>query len=136
MNRFEEFTTQIVQSIGHKEGAVSPAITASASFGYGDPETAEGIFDGSVKKPLYSRMGNPTTAQLEQLLALMDGGVGAVATSSGMAATTLATMSLLKSGDEIVSVGGLLEVPTPISVRHLRVLGSRPGFLMSISLMQ
>ncbi|MEA3374477.1 MAG: aminotransferase class I/II-fold pyridoxal phosphate-dependent enzyme [Campylobacterota bacterium] len=107
MNRFEEFTTQFVQSIGNKEGAVSPAITASASFGYGDPETAEGIFDGSVKKPLYSRMGNPTTAQLEQLLAQMDGGVGAVATSSGMAATTLATMSLLKSGDEIISVGGL-----------------------------
>ena len=107
MQRFEEFTTQLVQSIGKKEGAVSPVITGSASFGYGDPETAEGIFDGSVKKPLYSRMGNPTTAQLEQILADMDGGVGAVATSSGMAATTLATMSLLKSGDEIISVGGL-----------------------------
>ncbi len=107
MNNFEEYATYFVQTVGAKEGAVSPAIVQSAAFGYGDPETAEGIFDGSVKKPLYSRMGNPTTAKLEGILAEMDGGVGAVATSSGMAATTLATMSLLKSGDSIISIGGL-----------------------------
>jgi O-acetylhomoserine (thiol)-lyase len=107
MNIFEDFSTQFVQSIGNKEGAVSPAITASASFGYGSPQTAEGIFNGSIKKPLYSRMGNPTTAKLESVMAQMDGGIGAVATSSGMGATTLATMSLLAAGDEIISIGGL-----------------------------
>ena len=107
MNRFEAFTTQFVQGVGSKEGAVSPAVVSSAAFGYGDPESAEAIFDGSLKKPLYSRMGNPTTARLEEVLAAMDGGIGAVATSSGMAATTLATMSLLQSGDEIISIGGL-----------------------------
>lgn len=107
MNRFEKFCTSFVQSAGKKEGAVSPTITASASFAYGNSETAEGIFDGSVKKPLYSRMGNPTSAQLEGMLADMDGGIGAIVTSSGMAATTLATMSLLKSGDEVISIGGL-----------------------------
>ncbi len=107
MNRFENFCTQFVQLVGKKEGAISPSITGSASFAYGDSETAEGIFDGSVKKPLYSRMGNPTSAQLESILADMDGGVGAVVTSSGMSATTLACMSLLKSGDEIISIGGL-----------------------------
>ncbi len=107
MNRFEAFTTQFVQGTGSKEGPVSPVIANSAAFGYGDPETAEGIFDGSVKKPLYARMGNPTTAKLEGLLAQMDGGIGAIATASGMAATTLAVLSLLESGDEIISIGGL-----------------------------
>ena len=107
MNRFEAFTTRFVQAVGSKEGPVSPAVVHSAAFGYGDPESAEAIFDGSVKKPLYSRMGNPTTARLEEILAEMDGGIGAVATSSGMAATTLATISLLQSGDEIISIGGL-----------------------------
>ena len=107
MNRFEEFCTQFVQSVGKKEGAISPIIVGSASFGYGDSVTGEGIFDGSVKKPLYSRMGNPTSAQLENILAQMDGGAGAIVTSSGMAATALATLSLLQSGDEIVSIGGL-----------------------------
>jgi O-acetylhomoserine (thiol)-lyase len=107
MNNFENFCTSFVQSVGNKEGAISPAITASASFGYGSPETAEGIFNGSIKKPLYSRMGNPTTAKLELLMATMDGGIGAIATSSGMGATTLACMSLLTTGDEIISIGGL-----------------------------
>jgi len=107
MHRFEEYATRFVQSTGSKEGAVSPTIVQSASFGYGDPENAEAIFEGSVKKPLYSRMGNPTSAQLEAVLAEMDGGIGAVATSSGMGATALATMSLLRSGDEIISIGGL-----------------------------
>ena len=107
MTNFEEYCTKFVQSVANKDGAVSPTLTNSASFAYKTPETAEGIFDGSVKKPLYSRMGNPTSSRLESIMAEMDGGVGAVATSSGMAATTLATMSLLASGDEIVSIGGL-----------------------------
>ncbi|MFT5661360.1 MAG: O-acetylhomoserine (thiol)-lyase [Sulfurimonas sp.] len=107
MNNFEEYCTEFVQGVGNKEGAVSPVLTNSASFAYGTPETGEGIFDGSVKKPLYSRMGNPTTARLESIMAKMDGGIAAVATSSGMAATTLATMSIVSSGDEIISIGGL-----------------------------
>ncbi len=107
MNHFEEYCTTFVQSIGSKEGAVSPSVTNSASFAYETPEMAEGIFDGSIKKPLYSRMGNPTTAKLENIMAEMDGGIGAVATSSGMGATALATLSLLACGDEIISVGGL-----------------------------
>ncbi|MEJ2373283.1 MAG: PLP-dependent transferase, partial [Sulfurimonas sp.] len=107
MNNFENYCTQFVQQVGSKEGAISPTITSSASFAYGDSETAEGIFNGSVKKPLYSRVGNPTSAKLESLMAMMDGGVGAVATSSGMGAITLSVMSLLSSGDEIISIGGL-----------------------------
>lgn len=107
MNHFEEYCTKFVQEVGSKEGAISPVIVSSASFAYGTPEIGEGIFDGSVKKPLYSRMGNPTTSKLETIMASMDKGVGAVATSSGMGATALATMSLLSSGDEIVSIGGL-----------------------------
>lgn len=107
MENFEEYSTYFVQEIGSKEGAVSPVIAQSASFGYGDSVTGEGIFNGSVKKPLYSRVGNPTTAKLENILAKMDGGIGAVCTSSGMAATTLAVMSIVSSGDEVISIGGL-----------------------------
>ncbi|WP_457744247.1 aminotransferase class I/II-fold pyridoxal phosphate-dependent enzyme [Sulfurimonas sp.] len=107
MNKFEEYCTKFVQTIGNKDGAVSPVITSSASFAYNTPEIAEGIFNGSVKKPLYSRMGNPTTSKLETIMAEMDDGIGSIATSSGMGATTLATMSLLAQGDEVISIGGL-----------------------------
>jgi len=107
MENFEEYSTYFVQEIGSKEGPVSPVIAQSASFGYGDSQTGEGIFNGSVKKPLYSRVGNPTGSKLESVLAKMDDGVGAICTSSGMAATTLAVMSIVSAGDEIISIGGL-----------------------------
>jgi O-acetylhomoserine (thiol)-lyase len=107
MNRFEEFATRMVQQVGKKEGPISPVMVNSASFGYGNSETGEGIFEGSVKKPLYARVGNPTSAQLEQVLASMDGGIGAVSASTGMGAIAMATLSLLKAGDEIISIGGL-----------------------------
>lgn len=107
MNYFEELNTKLVNLVGSKEGPISPVITSSASFAYGTPEVAEGIFDGSVKKPLYSRMGSPTTAKLESIMAELEGGIGAIATSSGMGATSLVCMSLLCAGDEVISVGGL-----------------------------
>lgn len=107
MNRFEEYTTNFVQRLGKKDGAISPVIANSASFGYGDSATGEAIFDGSSPKSLYARMGNPTSAQLESILAQMDGGVGAVVASTGMGAISMAVMSIVNSGDEIISIGGL-----------------------------
>jgi len=56
MNRFEEHTTKFVQTIGKKEGVVSPSIINSALFGYRSAENSECIFDGSVKQPLYRRL--------------------------------------------------------------------------------
>ncbi len=128
MKYFEQYCTQFVQAVGNKEGAISPAIIPSAAFGYGDAQTAEGIFDGSIKKPLYSRMGNPTTAKLETIMAEMDGGVGAVATSSGMGATTLATMSLLEAGDEIISIGGLFGGTYALFDETLKRFGVKTSF--------
>ena len=128
MNHFEEYCTKFVQSVGAKAGAISPAIVSSAAFAYETPELAEGIFNGSVKKPLYSRMGNPTTAKLETILAEMDGGVGAVATSSGMGATTLACMSLLESGDEIISIGGLFGGTYSLFSETLNRFGIKTSF--------
>lgn len=107
MDIFENYTTDFIHMLGQKTGPISPIIAQSAAFGYESSEEGEGIFNGSVKKPLYARVGNPTSAKLESMLAHMDGGVGAIATSSGMGAITLACMSLLSAGDEVISIGGL-----------------------------
>lgn len=128
MNRFETFTTQFVQQIGKKEGPISPVMINSASFGYGTSEAGEGIFEGSVKKPLYARVGNPTSAQLEQILASMDGGVGAVTASTGMGAVAMAVMSLLKAGDEIISIGGLFGGTYAFFTETLSRFGIRTHF--------
>ena len=87
--------------------AISTPITSSASFFYESSKEAEDIFSGNCAQPLYSRMGNPTSSQLEQTLCAMENGIGAVATSSGMGAITMVLTSLCSSGDEIIAVGGL-----------------------------
>jgi len=104
---YKEYFTTLVQNIGAKEGAISPSITNSASFGYQNSKTAEAIFSGEAKKPLYARVGNPTSAKLESMMASLEGGIGAIATSSGMGAISLACMSLLEAGDEVICIGGL-----------------------------
>lgn len=89
------------------ESAISTPIISSATFSYKNSTEAKNIFNGSCSKPLYSRMGNPTSSILEQQIATLDGGVGAVAASSGMGAISMVITSLCSSGDEIIAVGGL-----------------------------
>jgi O-acetylhomoserine (thiol)-lyase len=103
---FEHYNTLLVQNIGNRVGPIAPTITPSAAFGYESADEAEGIFEGSVAKPLYARVGNPTNAKLESVVAAMEGGVGAIATSSGMGALSMVAMALLSSGDEILCIGG------------------------------
>lgn len=89
------------------ESAISTPIVSSATFAYENSQEGEDIFAGKSPKPLYARMGNPTSSVLEEKLSNMEGGVGAIATSSGMGAITMSIMSLCSSGDEIISIGGL-----------------------------
>ena len=106
MKNFEEFNTFLVQNIGSKTRGISPTITSSAAFGYEDAEEAEGIFSGSVQSPLYARMGNPTNAKLESIIAKLDGGSSAIATSSGMGAISMVLTAFLESGDTVLCIGG------------------------------
>jgi O-acetylhomoserine (thiol)-lyase len=106
MKDFNYFNTLLVQSIGSKVGPIAPTIVPSAAFGYEDAQQAEGIFAGEVNSPLYARVGNPTNAKLESVVAAMEGGFGAIATSSGMGAISMVTTAFLKAGDEVLCIGG------------------------------
>ena len=106
MKDFNYYNTLLVQNIGSKVGPVAPTIVSSAAFGYEDAQTAEGIFAGEVNSPLYARVGNPTNAKLESVVAKMEGGFGAIATSSGMGAISMVTTAFLKAGDEVLCIGG------------------------------
>ena len=66
-------------------------------------EHAASLYNLERPGHVYSRLSNPTTAVLEERVAALEGGVGAVATASGMAAVFSSLMSYLKSGDEVVS---------------------------------
>ena len=103
---FNYYNTLLVQSVGSKVGPIAPTLVPSAAFGYEDAEQAEGIFAGEVNSPLYARVGNPTNAKLEGVVAKMEGGFGAIATSSGMGAISMVTTAFLHAGDEVLCIGG------------------------------
>ncbi len=103
---FDYFNTLLVQSVGSRVGAIAPTITPSAAYGYENAEEAEGIFAAQVNKPLYARVGNPTNAKLEAIVAKMEGGFGAIATSSGMGAISMVCTAFLSAGDELLCIGG------------------------------
>ncbi|WP_237702366.1 trans-sulfuration enzyme family protein [Opitutus terrae] len=79
-----------------RNASVQPAIHQSAIFDLGAPEDAEAIFSGARKGYAYSRFGNPTVDALARSLADLEGGHGAVVTSSGNAAVLCAVTAALQ----------------------------------------
>ena len=101
----------------------------TTSYVFDDSDHAAGLFNLEIPGHLYSRLTNPTVAVLEERLAALEGGVGAVCTASGQAAFHLAVVTLMGQGGHIVAsrniYGGthqLLNVTLPRfgDHRHLR----------------
>lgn len=109
--------------------AISTPIVSSATFFYENSQEAEDIFSGNSKQFLYSRMGNPTSSQLEEKLTAMENGIGAVATSSGMGAISMVITSLCSSGDEIIAIGGLFGGSYALMSQTLPRFGINTKFL-------
>ncbi len=88
-------------------GARATPIYQSTSFVFEDTTDAASLFALQKYGLIYSRIGNPTVAVLEERLASLEGGLGAVATSSGQAAEFLTFACLAGAGDHIVATAGL-----------------------------
>src|ERR1051325_968195 len=84
-------------------GAVAVPIFQTSSFQFHSTEHAANLFALKELGPIYSRIGNPTCDALEQKMAAMEGGVAALAVSSGQSASTVAIQNLCRPGDNIVS---------------------------------
>ena len=88
-------------------GARAVPIYQTSSFVFDDTADAASLFALQKYGNIYSRIGNPTVAALEERLASLEGGIGAVATSSGQAAEFLTFAAIAGAGDEIVSAASL-----------------------------
>ena len=84
--------------------AAAVPIYQTTSYAFDNAQHGADLFDLKVPGNIYTRIMNPTNAVLEQRLAAMEGGVGALATASGMAAITYAIQTITQAGDNIVSV--------------------------------
>ena len=88
-------------------GARATPIYQTASFTFPDSDYAASLFNIERAGHVYSRLSNPTNAVLEERIAALDGGVGAIATASGQAAMHLAVATICSAGDHIVSSGSI-----------------------------
>ncbi|HMM54004.1 MAG TPA: methionine gamma-lyase [Candidatus Desulfobacillus sp.] len=86
---------------GH--GSVNPPVYLSSTYAFPTVEDGSARFAGEQDGFVYSRVGNPTTALLEARLADLEGGEAALATASGMGATTSLLWTLLSPGDELIA---------------------------------
>jgi O-acetylhomoserine (thiol)-lyase len=84
-------------------GARATPIYQSASFVFADSDHAAALFNMERPGHVYSRISNPTCAVLEERIAALEGGVGAIATASGQAAMHLAITTLLSAGSHVVA---------------------------------
>jgi O-succinylhomoserine sulfhydrylase len=83
-------------------GENSEALFLTSSFVHPNAATAARRFANEEEAFVYSRFGNPTVTMMERRLAALEGTTGCIGTSSGMAASLLLVMGLLKAGDHIV----------------------------------
>ena len=90
-----------------EQHAVAVPLHQTTSYAFDDAQHAADLFDLKVPGNIYSRIMNPTCGVLEQRVNALEGGVGALAMASGMAAITAAIQTIAEAGDNIVSISEL-----------------------------
>ncbi len=113
---------------GNGEARVLP-LYQSTTFKYDDAQSVADLFDLKRDGFFYSRLANPTVAAFEAKIAALEGGVAAVAVSSGQTANAMAIMNLAQSGDHIVSVSSLYGGTVSLFTNTLKKAGIRFTFL-------
>jgi len=104
---FETLSLHAGQHPDPVTGARAVPIYQTTSYVFQDTEQAAALFNLERAGHIYTRISNPTIAVLEERLAALEGGVGAICTASGMAAMHLAIATLLSGGDHIVASASL-----------------------------
>ncbi len=110
-------------------GAVSVPIYQSSTFAFESVEQGAARFSGDEAGYIYTRMGNPTVAALEEAVASMEGGHSALATSSGMAAIATVLLAYLEAGAHVVGTDAVYGPSRVIVEKHFRRFGVQSDFV-------
>ena len=103
------FNTKLIHAgeINDQFGSATVPIYQTSTFSFKSAEEGAKCFAGESDGYIYTRIGNPTINALERQIATLENGFGAIAVSSGMAAATTIYLSLLSTGDHIVSTDAI-----------------------------
>ena len=101
--KFETMATQGFLDLKKQNNAISMPIYATTAYSFDSVQHAIDLFDLKVGGDIYTRISNPSNDLIEKRISALEGGVGAVATSSGMSSVLIAILNLAQAGDEIVT---------------------------------
>ena len=101
--KFDTIAVQYAHKAGSNRHCIPVPIYQTTAFDFDSVQYAADLFDLKEQGDIYTRISNPTTQVLEERIAALEGGVGALAVSSGQAASTLAVMNIANAADEVVA---------------------------------
>ena len=123
--------TKCVQS-GYKPGNGEPRqlpVAISTTYKYDSSEHLGDLFDLKVDGHMYTRISNPTVAAVESKIADLEGGTGAILTSSGQAANLLAILNIASTGDNIISLASIYGGTVNLFAVTLKKMGIETRFV-------
>jgi len=125
-------TTQTIhagQHVDEATGAVAPPIIQSSTFAFADCAQGADRFAGAADGYIYTRMGNPTVARLEDAVGTLEGGAQGLATGSGMAALCTVAFAVLNQGDHLVGTSSVYGPSRVVMERDFSRFGVESTFV-------
>ncbi len=110
-------------------GSRALPIYQTTSYVFDSADHAASLFNLQTFGNVYSRLSNPTVAALEERVAALEGGRAGIASASGMAAETMALMTLLRQGDHVVAAGALYGGSVTLLAVNLKRFGIETTFV-------
>ena len=129
--RFDSIAVQGSHKAKDNRHCIPVPIYQTTAFDFDNVQYAADLFDLKTAGDIYTRISNPTTQVLEERLALLEGGIGALAVSSGQAASMIAVLNIAKAGDDIIAASTLYGGTFNLFNSTLRKMGINTIFVNS-----
>lgn len=129
--KFDSIAVQGAHKAKDNRHCIPVPIYQTTAFDFDNVQYAADLFDLKTAGDIYTRISNPTTQVLEERLALLEGGIGALAVSSGQAASMIAVLNIAKAGDDIIASSTLYGGTFNLFNSTLRKMGINTIFVNS-----
>lgn len=127
--KFDSIAVQGAHKAKDNRHCIPVPIYQTTAFDFDNVQYAADLFDLKTAGDIYTRISNPTTQVLEERVAALEGGVGALAVSSGQAASMIAVLNIAKAGDDVVASSTLYGGTFNLLNSTLRKLGINTIFV-------
>ena len=131
--KFDTLLLQHAHTPAENRNCITVPIYQTSAFSFDDVQYAQDLFDLKVAGDIYTRLSNPTTQVLEERIAAIEGGVGALCTSSGQSASLLAILNISNSGNNIVASENIYGGTVNLLGVTLKKMGIETRFVKSDS---